>query len=77
MSSHYKEVKNGKGTNLTISEGRYITVGTNGRDIMLRGDGKVLGFDSWDELINAIDTSKASYFLKEETTEFANKVFDR
>lgn len=69
MSQHYKEVKNGKGTNLTISEDCYISVGANGQNIMLRGQGKVLCFSSWNEFIDSINTSKATYYTKDEIGE--------
>lgn len=55
----YKSVKNGRGTELMIAEGRYISVGVCGTDITIRGDGKVLAFDDWTGLMNAIDEDKA------------------
>ena len=36
MSNHYKEVRNGNGTNLTIGPSTYISIGKNGKDIMIR-----------------------------------------
>lgn len=66
MSRHYKEVSNGNGTNLTIKTGglmdsAYISIGKDGKDVMLRGNAQVIGFDTWEDLIGAIDLSKASY----------------
>lgn len=66
MSSHYKEVKNGNGTNLTIRDGdimesAYISVGKNCSDVTIRGCGRVIEFDKWDDLIDAIDTNSAAY----------------
>lgn len=62
MSRHYKDVNNGKGTNLTIAAGKYISVGSGGTDITIRGNGKVLAFDNWNNFINAIDMTKAVYY---------------
>ena len=45
MSRNYKTVKNGRGTDLMIGEGKYVSVGAGGTDITIRGDGKVLAFD--------------------------------
>ena len=56
-----KEIKNGNGTILMISEDSYISVDKNGKNIMLRAHGKVLAFDSFDDLVDAIDINKATY----------------
>lgn len=61
MSSHYKEIKNGNGTNLIIDDETYISIGKNGEDIMFRADGKVYGFNHINDLIDAIDGEKAIY----------------
>ena len=61
MSRNYKNVKNGKGTDLTIGPGAYISVGKNGEDVTIRGAGKVLAFDKWEDLIAAIDEQKSVY----------------
>lgn len=71
MSSHYKEIKVGKGTTLVVREkgnefcSAYISIGSNGKDIKLRGNGKVIAFDDWDDLIAAIDENKAAYVKKD------------
>lgn len=71
MSSHYKRVSNGNGTELFISGEEYISVGRKGEDVMIRGNGRVIGFKNWSSLIEAIDLSKADYQLndKEARTE--------
>lgn len=69
MSRHYKSVKNGNGTELTISDGAYLMVGPNGTDIMLRGAGKVVAFDKWEDFVGAIDTKKATYFKDDNAQE--------
>lgn len=63
MSSHYKEVKNGNGTELIISEEEYISAGRKGEDVMIRGNGKVMAFKDWSSLIDAMDSGKADYRL--------------
>lgn len=65
LSRHYKEVKNGKGTNLTISEEKYLSVGKNGEDVTIRGNGKVIAFNNWFDFVEAIDVGKASYFRRD------------
>lgn len=67
MAAKYKEIKNGNGTNLTISEGRYITIGKDGKDVTIRGNDKVIYFTTWDDLVNAIDVSKAIYANDDKT----------
>lgn len=61
MGRNYKTVKNGIGTDLMIGEDRYISVGSDGTDITIRGNGKVLAFDDWTGLMNAISEDKAMY----------------
>ena len=65
MSRRYKTVKNGKGTNLTIGPDEYISIGPKGLDVTIRGNGKVVAFDEWDDLVDAIDIEKAAYFCKD------------
>lgn len=61
MSRNYKDVKNGRGTNLTIAPGKYISVGPGGTDVTVRGNGKVLAFDNWSDFVDAIDHEKSTY----------------
>ena len=61
MGRDYKIVKNGRGTDLMIGEGKYVSVGAGGTDITIRGDGKILAFDDWIGLMDAIDEDKAVY----------------
>lgn len=61
MSRKYKNVKNGKGTNLTIAPGKYISVGFKGTDVTIRGNGKVLAFDNWNDFVDAINQEKSAY----------------
>lgn len=65
MSGCYKEIKNGRGTNLTIAEDSYISVGQNGNDVTIRGAGKVMGFDTWEQFISSINKSNANYVSKD------------
>lgn len=75
-SCHYKIVRNGRGTNLTISEEMYITVGNKGENIMLRGDGKVFGFDDWSNFLAAIKPSKTCS-LKDDVDKKSRVLFNR
>ena len=61
MSRDYKTVKNGRGTDLIIGEGKYVSVGAGGTDITIKGDGKVLAFDDWNGLIDTINEDEAVY----------------
>lgn len=67
MSGHYRELKNGRGTDLTISEGRYLSVGKNGNDVTIRGNGRVIAFDKWDDLVDAIDITKSVWARDDNT----------
>ena len=66
LSTHYKNVSNSNGTELTIDAGKYLSVGKNGTDIMIRGNGIVLAFNDWNSFINAIDYRKATYYHQDE-----------
>lgn len=55
MSSHNKEIRNSLGTNLIIDDDSYIRVGKQGKDIAIRGNGKVFFFDKWADLISTIE----------------------
>ncbi len=68
-SSHYKSIRNSKGTEVWIRKGRYLSIGKNGTDIMIRGNGIVVAFDDWDSFINAIDYTKAVYCYQEKMQE--------
>ena len=46
-----------------ISENKYISLGQNGSDIVIKNGDKMIWFDgedAFDQLINAIDVTKAS-----------------
>ena len=58
MGRNYKTVRNGKGTELMIGEGKYISTGAEGTDIIIRGDGKVLAFDGWNDLVWSMPSMK-------------------
>lgn len=73
MSRHYKNVKNGLGTDLIISESKYISIGKDGTDVTIRGDGIVVAFDTWEQFLHSIDSSKASYFNDYEFKNELNK----
>ena len=62
MSSHYKHIINGNGTDLTISDDKYISVGRDGYDIMLRCKDTVIGFESLEQLVEAIAKEKVPYY---------------
>lgn len=61
MSGKYKTVMNGRGTCLEIGQGEYISVGQEGLDVMIRGNGLVVAFPTWEDLVLAINVGKASY----------------
>ena len=61
MSKNYKTVKNSMGADLMIGLGKYVSVGAGGTDITIKADGKVLAFDDWIGLMNAINEDKAVY----------------
>ena len=63
MGRNYKTVMNGIGTDLMIGEDRYISVGSDGTDITIRGNGKVLAFDDWTAFINPVSEDKAVYCI--------------
>lgn len=65
MGRHYKDVKNGRGTDLTVGPGKYISVGPGGTDITIRGNGIVVAFDKWEDLIESIDVGKAAYSYRD------------
>lgn len=56
-----KSINNGNGTDLTISYGNYISVGKNGRDIVICGNGRTIFFDTWEDLVSAIDVAKSAF----------------
>lgn len=71
LSSHYKSIKNSKGTEVWIGKRKYLSIGKNGTDIMIRGNGIVVAFDDWDSFINAIDCKKAVYCYQEKMQEIS------
>lgn len=78
MSRHYKNVKNGLGTDLIISDDKYISVGKDGADVTIRGNGIVAAFDTWEEFVNSIELSKATYFDKYDSLRiFEKNILDR
>lgn len=62
MSNHYKEVRNGNGTDLTIGPSAYISIGKDGKDIMIRCEHEVIAFNSLNDLIAALDKDKSTYY---------------
>lgn len=74
--SDCRYINNGKGTNLTIGPGAYISLGEDGTDIMIRGNKKVIAFDTWEDFVNAIDEKQAVYCqYDEENRRIADKSF--
>lgn len=60
-----QEIDNQNGTDLIISEERYLSIGKDGADIVIKNGDKMIWFDgenAWDCFVNAIDTSKADLF---------------
>lgn len=58
-----QEISNQEGTDLIISDSKYISIGQNGADIVIKNGDKMIWFDgedAWERLISAIDTTKAS-----------------
>ena len=49
-----KEIRNGRGTCLAITDDSYIRVGKDGKDVMIRENGRVFGFDTFDHLVVAL-----------------------
>lgn len=43
----------------------YVSIGPNGTDIMIRGNGRVLAFNSWKDLVAAISPENAVYYSEE------------
>lgn len=58
-----QEINNNTGTDLIISGDKYISIGANGSDIVLKNGEHMIWFDgdgAWNQLFNAIDKTKAS-----------------
>lgn len=67
MSRHFKTITVGRGITLQFGkrenpDEKYISIGPDGSDVMLRGAGQVFGFDTWEQLVAALDPGKAAYF---------------
>lgn len=56
-----KEIRNGRGTCLAITDDSYIRVGKDGKNVMIRSNEKVFGFDTLNHLVAALDEKKAAY----------------
>lgn len=69
MSTNYKTVKNGNGTELIIDDNSYIKVGKDGEDVWIRCNGALVCFASLSDLISAIDISKAGFTSSDNQTE--------
>lgn len=61
MSRNCKEIKNGRGTTLYINGSDYFSVCAGGKDVLLRCADTILAFDSFADLVAAIDTTKAAW----------------
>lgn len=58
-----QEIDNQNGTDLILAPDKYISLGENGSDIVIKSGDKMIWFDgedAWDCFIKAIDTTKAS-----------------
>lgn len=58
-----QEINNQNGTDLIITNDKYISIGAKGADIVIKNGDKMIWFDgedAWEHFIEAIDTTKAS-----------------
>ncbi len=58
-----QEIQNNTGTDLIISGDKYISIGANGSNIVLKNGKHMIWFDgdnAWEQLFQAIDKAKAS-----------------
>lgn len=58
-----QEINNNEGTDLIISSDKYISIGENGSNIVLKNGNLMIWFDgedAWNQLFRAIDKAKAS-----------------
>lgn len=58
-----QEIDNKQGTDLIISEDKYISIGENGADIVIKNGDQMIWFDgadAWQHFIDSIDKKKAS-----------------
>lgn len=58
-----QEVNNNTGTDLIIASNKYISIGKDGSNIVLKNGDNMIWFDgddAWNQLFNAIDKTKAS-----------------
>ena len=45
MGRSYKNIRNGRGTDLSIDKDKYISVGRCGENVTVRGNGLVIAFN--------------------------------
>lgn len=64
-----KEVLLGNGSTLVINENDYISMLKGGKDVILRSGGDVMGFDTWGDMVKAIDRTKANWVNDESKKE--------
>ena len=58
-----QEINNNDGTDLIVSEDKYISMGAGGSNIVIKNGEHMIWFDgedAWNQLFNAIDKAKAS-----------------
>jgi len=58
-----QEINNNTGTDLIIASDKYISIGQDGSNIVLKNGDHMIWFDgddAWNQLFNAIDKTKAS-----------------
>lgn len=60
-----KQVTVGNGITIYVDDHTYIKIGRGGKDVMVRCNGKVYGFDSFDKFALAIDKTKVDYFVQD------------
>lgn len=71
MSRHYKPIKNGRGTELIITENDYISIGKDGTDIMMRCGRELLAFNSFEDMVNAINKEKCICYHKDNDFQYS------
>ena len=59
MGKNYRTVRNSHGIKVEIGPGKYLSVGRDGKNVMIRGNGMEIVFPSWEMLISAIDVSRS------------------
>ena len=54
-------------TLITVQVVLYLSVGKNVTDVTIRGNGRVIAFDTWDDFVDAIDITKSVWARDDNT----------